>query len=179
MVRERVERGLTLVVLLDTSLSVAGPARAAVAVAGAVLARAAAMGRLALLAFHGEVEPLVRFGERVKPLSAAYRVLASPFGGSTDLAKALSEAARVQRGLAGAKAHTVLISDMEHTAGPDPVAAAARLKDPHLVLVGKRNQALAEKMARAGGGTCRLVERLADLPAALLGLLARLAGRAR
>ena len=166
---------LNLLVLLDTSLSISGDARIPAAVAGAVLAREAALARLALVAFHSETETVVRFGQRIRPLEAAYQVLRLRWGGATDLHKALSAGRRELKNKPRGMTHTVLITDAERTAGPDPKTAAELYKGLHVILIGRRNLGLARELARLGRGSLKQADGLKDLPQALMDLLAGLA----
>ena len=175
LVYGRDESVLNLLVLLDTSLSLSGQAHIPAAVAGAVLARESAMARLALVAFHQEVETVFRFGQRVHPLEAAYRVLRLKWGGATDLHQALCAGRKIMKTRPPGITHTVLITDAERTAGPDPRTAAEQYKGLHVLLIGRRNLGLARELARLGGGGLKQAQGLGDLPQALMDLLAGLA----
>ena len=169
----REERGLSLVVMLDTSLSMAGPARVAAAVAAAALVRLAGPGRLGLVGF-GETARVVIFpGRRVRPLEAAYRVLGLPMGGITDLEAGLRLGLKLARGVGG-RTQAVLVSDAERTAGADPRFLAGAFGRLHVVLLGQRNLALARDLARRGRGRLRVVEGLPGLAGALARLVADL-----
>lgn len=169
----REERGLSLVVMLDTSLSMAGPARVAAAVVAAALVRLAGPGRLGLVGF-GETARVVIFpGRRVRPLEAAYRVLGLPMGGVTDLEAGLRLGLKLARG-AGGRTQAVLVSDAERTAGADPRHLAGAFGRLHVVLVGGRNLDLGRDLARIGRGRLRVVEGLAGLAGTLTRLVADL-----
>ena len=174
LVRYRPEPTLTLLVMLDTSLSMSGRHRILAAVIGALLAEQIPTGKLALMAFHSEPKLLIRFGERVRPLDAAYRVLGSPVGGVTNISAALEQGLVALGGLGSRTAHAVLITDGERTAGPDPCHAAHRFRKLHVVLVGRRNVALSKEMARLGKGLWRGVDSLEAVPQILLGLMQHL-----
>lgn len=167
----REERGPGLVVMLDTSLSMAGPGRVAAAVAAAALCRLAAPGRLGLAGFGERARTVIAWGRRVRPLEAAYRVLGLALGGVTDLAAGLHQGLRL---LAGAPrgAAGVLVTDAERTAGADPRALAGRFSRLHVVLLGGRNLELGRELARRGRGRLLRVESLAELPG-VLGRLVR------
>lgn len=162
----REERGPGLVVMLDTSLSMAGSGRVAAAVAAAALCRLAAPGRLGLAGFGERARAVIPWGRRVRPLEAAYRVLGLALGGVTDLAAGLRQGLRL---LAGAPrgAAGVLITDAERTAGADPRPLAGRFARLHVVLLGGRNLDLGRDLARRGGGRLLRVDSLAQLPGAL------------
>jgi Mg-chelatase subunit ChlD len=175
---ERHEPALNLLVLFDTSLSMSGPGRITAAVAAAILAREAALGKIALLAFHAEVDTVIRFGERIRPMEAAYRVLKLPMGGITDLDAVMKKGLRMLAGNPGHKTQTVLITDAERTAGPDPSEVASRYSGLNVVLIGGRNVESAKQLAHLGKGRFRQVESLTALPSVLFGLLVKLAGQA-
>jgi len=174
MVRYKPEPALRLLVMLDTSLSMDGPQRAMAALTGAVLARQAPSGSLALVAFHSEPQSIIGFGERVKPLEAAYRVLRTPVGGITNISAALEYGLHVLAAAGKRTAHAVLITDGERTAGPDPRDAAKKFRRLHVVLVGLRNAVLTSEMAHVGKGIWRQVDRLESVPHTLLWLMRRL-----
>lgn len=174
MVQYTREPALRLLVMLDASLSMSGPYRAVAALTGAVLARQAPSGALALVAFHSEPRLVIGFGDRVKPLEAAYRVLRCPLGGITNISAALEHGLRMMAATNNRTAHAVLITDGERTAGPDPCSAAKRFKKLHVVLVGQRNTASTKEMARLGKGLWRQVDRPESVPNALLSLMRRL-----
>jgi len=174
MVQWRPEPVLKLLVMLDTSLSMSGQHRALAAVIGAVLARQTPSGGLALVVFHSEPKVLIRFGERVKPLDAAYRVLGSAVGGTTDISAALGQGLCLLAASQNRSAHAVLITDGERTAGPDPCGLAKRFRKLHVVLLGRRNVVLSREMARLGKGLWGQVERLETVPQTLLWLMHRL-----
>ncbi len=67
----------------------------------------------------------------------------------------------------------VLLSDCVHNAGPDPRLAAASAPPTHVLLerTGEHDAWLGERIARAGGGRFRSVERVNQVAEALGGLL--------
>jgi uncharacterized protein with von Willebrand factor type A (vWA) domain len=148
--------------------------RAMAAVIGAILAKQSPSGGLALIVFHSEPELLIRFGERVKPLDAAYRILSGPVGGITNISAALRRGLSVSVGSRNRSTHAVLITDGERTAGSDPCDEAKRFKRLHVVLVGGRNVESSREMARLGKGLWSQVDSLAEVPPVLLRLLQRL-----
>jgi Mg-chelatase subunit ChlD len=168
------EPALRLLIMLDTSLSMSGPHRALAAVVGAVLARHSPGGGLALMVFHSKPELLIHFGERVKPLEAAYRVLASSVGDITNISAALQRGSSILGGSGSRSAHAVLITDGERTAGADPCHEAERFRKLHVVLVGRRNVVVTKEIARLGNGLWRQVDSLSAVPSMLLSLLQRL-----
>ena len=170
----RPESTIRLLVMLDTSLSMSAPQRASAAVIAAVLARHSPSGGLAMVAFDSQSKLIIRFEERLKPLEAAYRTLVSPVGGVTDIAAALDYGLSVIAGSGGKPTHSILITDGERTAGPDPCDLAKKFRRLHVALVGKRNVELGREMARMGNGLFRHVESLNTVPQTLIGLMRRL-----
>jgi Mg-chelatase subunit ChlD len=174
IVQYRPEPALRLLVILDTSLSMDGPHRAMAALIGAVLTRETPSGCLALMAFHSKPQLIIRFGEQVKPLEAAYRVLRTPVGGITNISAALEYGLHILAASGNRQAHAVLITDGERTAGTDPCGPAKSFRKLHVVLVGQGNTILTKEMARVGKGFWRQVDRLGNVPATLLWLMQRL-----
>src|SRR5215472_8670844 len=166
--------------LVDASGSMSGLALAMAAVATASVLLAAD-GRLdaGALAFSGTVTMLQQPGTRQPPEQVVGRLLGLRGHGLTDVAGALRAAAV---GLAAATAAgertAVLLSDCVSTAGGDPAEALAgidRLDVLYPVPAEREPEpgsaATAERLARLGGGTCRPVRTLADIPSALTLLL--------
>jgi len=172
-------RSLCLLVDASGSMSGLSLAMAAVATASVLLA---GDGRLdaGALAFSGTVTVLQQPGIRQPPEQVVGRLLGLRGHGLTDVAGALRAAAA---GLAAVTAagerSAVLLSDCVSTAGGDPAEALAGLDrlDVLCPLPAGREPdpeslAGAERLARLGGGLCRPVRTLADIPSALTLLLA-------
>ena len=170
----RPEPAVRLLVMLDTSLSMSAPQRASAAIIASVLARHSPSGGLAMVVFDSRPKLIIRFEEHLKPLEAAYRALVTPVGGVTDIAAALDYGLAVIAGSGGKPTHSILITDGERTAGPDPCDLAKKFSRLHVALVGKRNVELGKEMARMGNGLFRQVESLKMVPQTLLGLMRRL-----
>ncbi len=171
MVQCRPEPAVRLLVMLDTSMSMSGPNRVCAALVGSVLARHCPGGELALVVFHSEPKLIIRFGERLKPLEAAYRVMMSPVGGITNIADALELGLTVIARSNHKSSHAVLITDGERTAGPDPLYLANRFRKLHVALVGKRNLEWAKEMADLGNGYFRQIEDAESIPNLMLRLM--------
>ncbi len=174
VVRYAPEPALRLLVMLDTSLSMHGPCGAMAALIAAVMSKQMPSGALALLVFHAEPKLVIRFGDRVKPLEAAYRALRASQGGVTNISAALEHGLRAMAATNNRSAHAVLITDGERTAGPDPSGPAKRFKSLHVVLVGQRNKTTTREIARLGKGLWRQVARPENVPSVLLRLMQRL-----
>ena len=99
IVQRRVDRRHQVVLMVDTSLSMAGEKMALAAVATAVLALKLRPGDLAVVLFADGARAVSRFGEEVAPAELVRRMLAVPCGGGTDIAAALQAGhAELQRG---------------------------------------------------------------------------------
>ncbi|MGC8658772.1 MAG: vWA domain-containing protein [Desulfomonilaceae bacterium] len=171
MVRCKPEPRVRLLVMLDTSMSMSGPSGMCSALVGSVLARHCPSGQLALVVFHSEPELVIRFGERLKPLQAAYRVMKSPVGGITNIADALKLGLAVIQRSGRKETHAVLITDGERTAGVDPRDLASRFRKLHVALVGKRNLEWGKEIACLGNGYFNHIDDPDRVPSAVLLLM--------
>jgi Mg-chelatase subunit ChlD len=159
VVRERVRRRRSVVLVVDVSGSMKGERmRTAAATVGA-LAGELARDSLAVVAFWSDAAVLVRMGEQVAPLAVLDLLLRMPAQGLTNVSFALETAARQLAGVPPRDARVLLLSDCVHNAGPDPRLIAARL--PRLdVLVDTSAEVdveLGRDLARAGRGRARTI----------------------
>jgi len=144
IVQRRADRRHQVVLMLDTSLSMAGEKMALGAVAAAVLALKLRPGDLAVVLFADRARSVLRFGEEVEPAELVRRMLAVPCGGGTDIAAALRLGhAELQRGRDPGRCG-LLVSDGVYTSGADPLPPAARFGELHVLL-------MEEPPARAAG----------------------------
>ena len=135
IVQRRADRRHQVVLMVDTSLSMAGEKMALAAVAAAVLALKLRPGDLAVVLFADGARIVSRFGEEVSAAELVRRMLAVPCGGGTDIAAALRLGhAELQRGRDPGRSG-LLVSDGVHTSGPDPLPAAARFGPLHVLLM--------------------------------------------
>ena len=135
IVQRRVDRRHQVVLMVDTSLSMAGEKMALAAVAAAVLALKLRPGDLAVVLFADGARAVSRFGEEVAPAELVRRMLAVPCGGGTDIAAALRLGhAELQRGRDPSRSG-LLVSDGVCTSGADPLPAAARFGPLHVLLM--------------------------------------------
>jgi gas vesicle protein GvpN len=165
--------------LVDSSGSMSGLALAMAAVATASVLLAGD-GRLdaGAIAFAGTVTVLQAPGVRQPPEQVVSRLLGLRGHGLTDVAAALRAAATGLAGAAAGDRSVVLLSDCVSTAGADPADALAgidRLDVLYPLPAGREPEpgsaAAAERLARLGGGICRPVRTLADIPSAMTLLL--------
>jgi len=147
IVRRRIDRRHQVVLMVDTSLSMAGEKMALAAVAAAVLALKLRPGDLAVALFADCARLVSRFGEEVPPAELVRRMLAVPCGGGTDIAAALQLGhAELQRGRDPGRSG-LLVTDGVYTSGADPLPAAARFGPLHVLLM--------EEQPAAGPGAAR------------------------
>ncbi len=179
VVRRRVDRRRQVVLMIDTSLSMAGEKMALAAVAAAVLALKVHRGDLSVVLFADEARVVSRFGEDVEPGELVRRMLALPCGGGTHIAVGL-EAGRVelQRGR-DPRRSGLLLSDCIFTSGPDPCRVAARFGSLHVLLIEEARaatdtvwisprRAVGEAIARASDGGLVRVSGFTVLPRRML-----------
>ena len=184
IVQRRVDRRHQVVLMVDTSLSMAGEKMALAAVAAAVLALKLRPGDLAVVLFADGARVVSRFGEQVAPAELVRRMLAVPCGGGTDIAAALrSGHAELQRGRDPSRSG-LLVSDGVYTSGADPLPAAARFGPLHVLLMEEQTAARApgapvttwiaprlqvgEAIARAADGGLVRVDGFPALPRRML-----------
>ena len=140
IVQRRVDRRHQVVLMVDTSLSMAGEKMALAAVAAAVLALKLRPGDLAVVLFADGARTVLRFGEEIEPAELVRRMLAVPCGGGTDIAAALRLGhAELQRGRDPGRCG-LLVSDGVYTCGADPLPAAARFGELHVLLMEERER---------------------------------------
>jgi MoxR-like ATPase/Mg-chelatase subunit ChlD len=184
IVQRRVDRRHQVVLMVDTSLSMAGEKMALAAVAAAVLALKLRAGDLAVVLFADGARVISRFGEEVAPAELVRRMLAVPCGGGTDIAAALRLGhAELQRGRDPSRSG-LLVSDGVHTSGADPLPAAARFGPLHVLLMEEQEAArgpgapvttwiaprlhVGEAIARAADGGLVRVDGFPSLPRRML-----------
>ncbi|HEX5640715.1 MAG TPA: AAA family ATPase [Thermoleophilia bacterium] len=182
--QRRVDRRHQVVLMVDTSLSMAGEKMALAAVAGAVLALKLRPGDLAVVLFADGARVASRFGEELAPAELVRRMLSVPCGGGTDIAAALESGhAELRRGRDPSRCG-LLVSDGVCTSGADPLPAAARFGPLHVLLMEERvadrdptapvttwiapRLRAGEAIARAAGGGLVRVDGFPALPRRML-----------
>ena len=134
IVERRVERRHQVVLMMDTSLSMAGEKMALAAVAAAVLALNLAPGDLSVVLFADEARTVVRVHEEVPVVELVRRMLETPCCGATNVAAALElGCCELERGRDPRRCG-LLVSDGLYTAGSDPRAVAACYRTLHVLL---------------------------------------------
>jgi Mg-chelatase subunit ChlD len=169
LVRERISRRRSVVLLVDVSGSMRGER---VATAAATLAGAATQLRgdeLAVVAFWSDAAVLLRLGAPVQPLRLVDALLRLPAEGLTNVALPLEVALGQLGRRTAVDARAVLLSDCLHNAGPDPRELARRLPrlDVLLDATGATDTELARDLARVGRGRLTTLRGPRDVPGAL------------
>lgn len=164
IVRRRVDRRHQVVLLVDTSLSMAGEKMALAAVSAAVLGLKLRPGDLAVVLFADVARVILRFGEEVSPEELVGRMLTVACGGGTNIADALRLGhAELRRGRDPGRSG-LLVTDGVCTCGADPLAAAARFGRLHVLLM-EEPAATARSGSRARSGSTPSFGSAADGPA--------------
>ncbi|MEI4280623.1 vWA domain-containing protein [Klenkia terrae] len=169
VVRERLRRRRSVVLVVDVSGSMKGERlRTAAATVGA-LAGELSRDALGVVAFWSDAAVLVPLGAPVEPLAVVDLLLRVPTQGLTNVSFALETAGRLLAGVPPRDARVLLLSDCVHNAGPDPRIAAARLPrlDVLLDTSGEQDVDLGRDLAQVGRGRVRLVRDHTDVARAL------------
>ncbi len=169
LVRERVRRRRSIVLVVDVSGSARGEqVRTAAATAGA-LAGALSRDAVGVIAFWSDAAVISRLGQPMSPDRVVDALLTLPAQGLTNLDFALSVAADELAGVPVADARVLLLSDCVHNAGPDPRSTAARLPrlDVLLDVSGEHDTDLGRDLALVGHGRCLPVRDHHDVAPAL------------
>jgi Mg-chelatase subunit ChlD len=167
----------SVVLSVDTSLSMTGEKLALTAVALAVVLLQFPEDPVGIVAFENEAQVIKRPEERISIQQLVERFLDVPAQGYTHLEEGMKGAlALVRRSEAtggGKSPSTVLLTDGKYTAGRDPAYLAPRF--PHLVVLkmGKERASLelCRELAHKGCGALREVGELEALPTVMYGVV--------
>jgi MoxR-like ATPase len=181
IVEHRVEERRQVVLMVDTSGSMAGEPMALAAVAAAVLALKVRPGDLGIVAFADDGRDVVPLGEQVTPEELVRRLLERPCRGSTNIEAALEAGERQLARSGDPRSAAVLVTDGQYTAGNDPRQVAARLDRLHVLHTRAAEpvkttswinplRQVGEDVARLGGGTLVPVASFDELPQRMLDL---------
>ena len=163
VVRRRVEERREVVLMVDTSMSMAGEKMALASVAAAVLSLKLHRGDLSVVVFADDAVAVTRLGEEIDPEEIVERMLARPCAGATDICAALEVGhAELARGRDPRRCG-LLITDGMYTAGVDPCPVAATYGGLHVLLTSPKEapslttwitpgRMVGEAVARAGNG---------------------------
>jgi Mg-chelatase subunit ChlD len=172
----RETRRTQVVLMMDTSLSMSGKNLALAAVAAAVLAFSVKSEDLAVVAFESTAKALTHLGEHDTAARVVEELLSQPARGYTNIEDALV-VGRQELALGdNPRKVGLLITDGVFTAGNDPLPEAALFPRLFVLLTEDyvMDQALCERMARAGKGAVVRVSGYEDLPGKMLQVVTRL-----
>jgi len=175
-VEHREERRTQIVLMLDTSLSMAGANMALAAVAAAVLALKMRPEDLSVVVFENTAEAVSHLEDADPPEHVVKEMLRQPCRGYTDIEGGLLMGLReLQRGRNPRK-YGLLITDGVYTRGGDPTQVAARFQHLFVLLTEdyKMNEMLCRQMASVGKGQLYRVRSLRELPRRMVDVADRL-----
>ena len=175
IVQRREERRHQVVLMVDTSLSMAGEKMALAAVAAAVLALKLKPEDLSLVVFEDRAKAVTHLEAADPAEEVVRRMLDQPVHGWTNISAALEVgAAELERGR-NPRRSGVLITDGFHNEGADPLLLAHRF--PHLFVLltegDKASPELCRQLADAGHGDVFPVRSFRELPGRMLTLTER------
>ncbi len=173
----RQRRSQSVVLAVDTSLSMTGEKLALTAVALAVVLLQFPDDPIGVVAFENEASVLKHARERISIDQFVERFLDVPAQGYTHLEDGLRSALRLTREAGGATRgrppSAVLITDGKYTAGSDPAYLAPKF--PHLIVLkmGRERASLelCRELARKGDGVLHEVGEYESLPAVMYGVV--------
>jgi Mg-chelatase subunit ChlD len=154
IVRDRVRRRRSVVLIVDVSGSMRGErVRTAAATVGA-LAGELQNDDLAVIAFWSDASVLLQLGAPFAPLKLLDSLLRLPAQGLTNVGFPLQIAANELARKPNPDARVLLLSDCVHNAGPDPRGPAAALPRLDVLLdsSGEKDLDLGRDLARIGRG---------------------------
>ncbi len=173
----RRHRTQSVVLAVDTSLSMTGEKLALTAVALAVVLLQFPEDPIGVVAFESEARVLKRPDERMVASELIERFLDVPAQGYTHLEEGLRSALKVSRSVEaralGRPPATVLLSDGKYTAGRDPSYLAPRFFQLMVLKMGEDRSSLGlcRDLARKGRGSLSEVASLESLPGAMYGVV--------
>jgi MoxR-like ATPase/Mg-chelatase subunit ChlD len=181
VVEHREEERRQVVLMVDTSGSMAGEPMALASVAAAVLALKVRPGDLGVVGFADDARDVVMLGEQLPVEEVVRRLLDRPCLGATNIEAALEAGERQLARTRNPRSAAVLVSDGQYTAGGDPRTAAARIERLHVLHTktdepGRSNvwinpvRQVGPDVARLGGGSLVPVRTFDELPARMLDL---------
>lgn len=180
IVEQRDEERRQVVLMIDTSGSMAGEPMALAGVAAAVLAFKVRTGDLGVVAFDDVARDVVTLGEKVEAAEVVRRLLDRACDGKTNIEAAL-RAGEAQLGASkDPRRMAVLVTDGLYTSGGDPRPIAVQFPALHVLQTSGRKlpagvwitpvRQVAADAARLGGGRLVPVDAFEQLPRRMLEL---------
>lgn len=172
----RVQRSRSIVIALDTSLSMTGDKLALTAVALAVVLLQFPDDPVGLIAFENDAVILKYPDEKSSVEALIGKFLDVPCQGYTHLEAGIKAALKMSlgmRGRSGLAPRVVLLTDGKYTAGRDPSYLAPRFDHWVVVKMGRdqAGRALCKELARKGHGQLKEVSELEQLPVAMYSIV--------
>ncbi len=175
----RIKTAQSVVVALDTSLSMTGDKLALTAVALAVVLLQFPEDPVGMIAFENEATILKHHDEKVSVEKLIARFLDVPCQGYTHLEEGMKSALRMctkmrRRGVSPPS--VILLTDGKYTAGRDPSYLASRFEHLVVVKMGKDRAGtpLCRDLAQRGHGQLKEVSELEQLPSAMYSIVKEL-----
>jgi MoxR-like ATPase/Mg-chelatase subunit ChlD len=176
MIERREERRTQIVLMLDTSLSMAGANMALAAVAAAVMALKMHPEDLGVVVFESKADVISHLEDAAPPEYVVAEMLRQPCRGYTNIEAGLKTGLRELARGRNTRKYGLLITDGVYTRGADPTPVAAQF--PHLFVLltedYKMNEMLCRRMAGVGKGELFRVRSLAELPRRMVDVADRL-----
>lgn len=160
----------SLILSVDTSLSMTGEKLALTAVALAVVLLEFPDDPVGIIAFENEAKILKTPTERISIQTLVERFLDVPAQGYTHLESGLASALKLTQTASeagiGSPPSTILLSDGKYTAGKDPAYLAPRFHQLIVLKMGKEKSSLplCKELAQKGRGSMKEIDDLEDLP---------------
>lgn len=177
LVNVKQQKRFDCVLMADTSLSMSGRKLALLAVAAAALAYKLPPEDFAIVVFESTATTIKAMRQAMRLEEVVTRILEVPASGYTNISHGLEEGLGQLRRGSHRRQCGILLSDGKYTAGRNPVSAAGRYSNLHIILLGDFNtdpHACYEMTAAAGEGSVSKIAALDSLPRELLRLLSRL-----
>jgi MoxR-like ATPase len=176
MIERREERRTQIVLMLDTSLSMAGANIALAAVAAAVMALKMHPEDLGVVVFESKADVISHLEDAAPPEYVVKEMLRQPCRGYTNIEAGLKTGLRELARGRNTRKYGLMITDGVYTRGGDPTPVAAQF--PHLFVLltedYKMNEMLCRRMAGVGKGELFRVRSLAELPRRMVDVADRL-----
>ncbi len=173
MVEIKQARRASVVICIDTSLSMTGKKLALIGVALAVLALQLEPEDYAVVAFETEANLIKPLGEDLNLHQMLERFLEVPARGLTNIEAGLALAGKQLEGSMLPKKHVILMSDGRFTAGKSPEHIVPGLPRLHVVQTGSpwSSPRFCRNLARKGQGKYVRVTNMEQLPTSLYQLV--------
>lgn len=173
-IREEVRHQIVL--MMDTSLSMAGRNLALAATAAAVLSLKMRSEDLSVVCFENNAAVISHLGEHVTPQELVTRILSQPASGFTNLEAALKTGRRELNRADCPQRTGLLITDGVSTCGGDPLPHAALFPRLFVLLTEdyRMDEELCRRMAKSARGDVLSVRGFDQLPARMLDLTRRI-----